>query len=149
MKSFAALAAAALVASATAAAATPVTAGNYWSEKLSKVCDNSSYCEVSFTPVPAGKTLIVTDAGCVVTMPTSQSIAAISVSGRKADNTPIGLVSYVQTVSFSSDSTSRRYQGQTQMKHLVLATQRANVTVSKYGSAGEFIVGCTLTGTLQ
>ncbi|BBE72376.1 hypothetical protein [Oharaeibacter diazotrophicus] len=149
MKSFAALAAAALVASATAATAAPTIAGAYWSERVLKVCDNTSFCELNFTAVPAGKTLIATDAGCVVTMPTNQAISAISVSGRKADNTSIGLTNYVQISSFSSDASSRRYQGQTKMTHLVLATQRATVTASKSAAVGEFIVSCTLTGTLQ
>lgn len=149
MKTFAALAAAALVASATAAAAAPTIAGPFWSERVLKVCSNLSFCELSFTPVPAGKSLMVTDAGCVVTMPSNQAISAISVSGRKSDNTSVGLTNYVQVVSFSSDASTRRYQGQTQMAQLLTTTQRATVTASKSTATGEFIVSCTLTGTLQ
>jgi len=149
MKTFAALAAAALVASATAASAAPTIAGAFWSERVLKVCSNFSFCELGFTPVPAGKSLMITDAGCVVTMPSNQAIAAISVSGRKSDNTSVGLTNYVQVVSFSSDASTRRYQGQTQVAQLLTTTQRATVTASKSTATGEFIVNCTLTGTLQ
>jgi len=148
MKSFAALAAAALVASATAAAAAPTIAGPYWSERVLKVCSNLSFCELGFTPVPAGKSLLVTDAGCVVTMASNQAIAAMSVSGRKSDNTSVGLTNFVQVAYFSADASSRRYQGQTEMAQLLTATQRATVTASKSAATGEFIVSCTLTGTL-
>jgi hypothetical protein len=148
----AALAAAAfgaLLSATAAASAAPTIAGSYYAEKVSKVCTGVSFCELTFTAVPAGKSLIVTDIGCVATLPSTQALAAISAQGRKADNSPVPLNAYIQTVLFSNLDGTKRYQAQTEVTHILTATQKPTITASKSAAAGEFIVACTIAGVLQ
>lgn len=138
-----------LVTLAGAAAAAPTIAGNFYQEQILGNCSNKSSCELMFTAVPAGKSLVVTDSGCVVTMTSTASIAGLSLSGRTAANQLISRTVYPLPVLVSNFGGSKRYQAQNSVRHIMLAGEKPRMFVGASAAAAEFVTICSISGILN
>jgi hypothetical protein len=142
-------ASAAFVALASVASAAPVVAGGVYQEQITKNCANSGNCEIMFTAVPAAKTLIVTDVACVAVVTNTASLAATSLSGRKADNTMVQRTSYPEAKLTSSGNGAKRYQIQDTVRQVLLAGEKPRMFISMYSAPADFTSICTISGELK
>ncbi|BBE73422.1 hypothetical protein [Oharaeibacter diazotrophicus] len=145
----AALAATVLLAAAGSAAAAPTIAGAYYQEQTLKLCSGVSACELMFTAVPAGKSLILTDVACVATMTSSSTLSALSVSSRTAANVLVARTSYPTATTLSVVGGIRRYQAQAELTHIVAAQERPRVYVEANPAPASFVAQCSISGLLQ
>lgn len=145
----AALAAAFVLAAAGTAAAAPTIAGAYYQEQTLKLCNGTGSCELMFTAVPAGKSLILTDVACVATMTSSSTLSALSVSSRNAANALVGRTSYPTASALSVVGGIRRYQAQAGLTHIVAAQEKPRVYVEASPAPASFVAQCSISGLLQ
>jgi hypothetical protein len=140
---------ASLVAFSSAASAAPTIAGGFYQEQMLKTCNNTTSCELMFTAVPAGKTLIVSDVACVITTANTASISALSLSARQANNTLVSRSSYPQPVLVANLNGTKRYQAQTPVTFITLAGEKPRVFASVSQASAEFVAMCNVSGELK
>lgn len=144
-----AAAALAAVAAAAPASAAPVVAGNVYMDRTFAICSNSTNCEVVFTAVPAGKTLIVTDAGCVATTNNNVAVVSSVLRGRDSGGNLVNRNAYFTPVLTMASNGNRRYQMQMSTTMIMKAGDKPQVFLGPLSAPTAFFADCTIAGTLQ
>lgn len=141
----AAFAAFAFIAPAQAA---PTIAGGVYMDQAVKNCGAVGFCEVEFAPVPAGKTLVITDAGCAVNTAAGIPLVSTTLRGRTAGGAVVNRNAYFSPL-LTSTSGDRRYQMQMKPTVIMLAGEKPHVYLATSGAAAGFAANCTIAGELK
>lgn len=135
--------------SASAAIAAPTIVGDVYQEQILKNCSNASFCEVMFTAVPAGKSLVVTDVACVTTVSPANWLIATSLAGRKADNSLVQRNAYPFPSQVSTTASLKRYQLDAEVKTILLSGEKARMYIEANGVVPQFVSICNIVGQLK
>ncbi len=136
-------------ASLTSASAAPTIAGGIYMDQSVKSCSSaSSACEVEFAAVPAGKTLVITDAGCAVNTASGIALVSSTLRGRTAGGATVNRNAYFQPLQ-TSPSGDRRYQMQLNTHLILLAGEKPNIFLSASAASAGFAANCTVAGELK
>ncbi len=128
--------------------AEPTIAGGYYADQKLQSCGSVTYCTVDFAPIPAGKTLIITDAGCAVNTPSGISLVSAVLKAKDTGMFPVGRAAYFEPI-LTNPNGVRRYQMQLQTHFIVLAGQRPSVFLDASASFGGYSGNCAITGVLK
>ena len=132
----------------TQAQGAPLIRGQNYVEDKFKVCNTAS-CELNFTPIPAGKYLVVTNISCVTQTRNAANIPEISFHG----NTPFNLMVLIPVFAgnrVAGGQTIREYFANNQVFALVTAAIAPRIRITTFSQQG-FVstLECTIGGQLK
>ena len=122
------------------AGALPVNSQGIWMDAQTRTCSNSTFCTMTFFPVPTGKTLIARFIGCRLSAPTAAD--RIFIGGN-------GFVTYLVTGTRNTVGSLNQYVTNTEILLTFTASQKPSVTAILTASATSISFACTLSGDLK
>ncbi|BBE73424.1 hypothetical protein [Oharaeibacter diazotrophicus] len=145
----AALATLAFGAAVPHASAAATIVGSDYNDRVLANCYGKAECAASFSAVPAGKTLVVTDASCRGSMPNDQKLVYLQLNSLKAN----GSYNYIDSViAFGNQITNgldNTYQAHQEMRFVVYAGEKPVASTLKDKSAGNNYMVCSIVGVLK
>jgi hypothetical protein len=131
-----------------AADAAPRIAGNVLQDRADAVCFGKHYCAPHFSPVPAGKSLIVTDVACSITLTNAANFIPLRVT--LFDSQDGSRISYPIPHFMGVNLSLKIYQIQDKVRHILPtgATPVLGVELPLHTYSPYFYVNCSLTGDL-
>jgi hypothetical protein len=129
------------------ASSAPVVTGSNYEERLYKTCSSVSFCLASFSQIPAGKTVVVTNVGCFAAVTKSVQSSLLGVSSTA--NTYSARHQYfpMQLMSRSSSNSLMYYSAQAPIR-AAMASGFPYVAVSLI-AAGTHTLDCTISGEIS
>jgi len=145
----AALATLALGAAVPHASAAPTIVGSDYAERGQGSCPNSAECTITFSAIPAGKALVVTDVSCRGRMPYDQKLVYLELLSQKANGSYNFLTSTIEFGEQIINGLYNTYQGHQQMRFVVYAGEKPVASNLKNKFTGENYYSCTIVGVLK
>jgi len=130
---------------ASVSQAAPIISQGYYEEFLSRNCFNASSCNVPFSAVPAGKTLIITNVSCQL-LTSGTNTAVFGASLTKVGG---GGPTFLGTSVLVTSTTFRKFLSNTQVTKIYLAGQSPSVSVSFTTSISTIGMNCFISGSLR
>jgi hypothetical protein len=145
------LAAAAVLAVATPGHAASLTMGTYFQETLGSDCSfgAKTVCETKFAAVPAGKTLLVSDASCMIRVLSTNTLNNLYLRGLASGGAIIPRFTFLPPAYDSLLGSQKEYLAQATISHGFLAGQRPQMVAEVAKGTQLFTMLCTIAGTLQ
>lgn len=145
----AALATLALGAAVPHASAAPIVVGSDYAEKTQASCFGKDQCTATFSAIPAGKTLVVTDVSCSGQMPYDQKLVLLQLLSLKTNGTYNFLNSVVEFGEQVTNGLYNTYQAHQQMRYVVYSGEKPVVANLKNKATGENYYSCSIVGVLK
>jgi hypothetical protein len=141
------LAGSAILALAFATPSRAVTAQSlgFYEETVNVSCSNAFGCSDIFSPVPAGKTLLVTNVSCHFVGGGNSLVN----SARLIIQSGIGIVSFLNVSILHSASSFRRFLSNTEVNKIFVSPVRPAVTVGFATLQPNISMQCTISGQLK
>jgi len=131
------------------ASAAPIVVGTDYAERSMGSCPNKAECTVTFSAVPAGKSLVVTDVSCRGQIPVNKKLVSLQMTSAKPD----GYYNYIDNViEFNTpvpNGLYNAYQGHQQMRFVIFAGEKPIVTNLRADFVGENFLVCSIVGILK
>lgn len=135
------------LAAAGAASADPLVAGGTYQEYTLKECSGVS-CQLDFSTVPLGKTLIITDINCTFATNAGAKPYGYSLVSRKPTTSGIRR-SQLPLVIQAALPSSTYFTGQAEVRHIVVGGDKPTIGGLVYGVTGTYTPNCTISGELR
>ena len=150
MKLFALPAALAAVLAFTSLAETaPIINGTVYEETNDQDCSSTDHCNLTFTLVPAGRTLTVNSVSCLVLKSTSQFVFSLSVGQLVGPPPVVKRPRFLTPVQLGIGSALETYQSNDEVELVLKANTRPAVSVNAFGHTGSISLQCTIIGKLS
>ena len=140
---------AALTAGVVGANPVVVSGPNYEQYVQNGTCSDS-LCLVTFDPVPAGKTLIITQVSCAFRTQDAPNLPTMLISDTGGFANVNLLIPIFTGNSTSGSSIFRKYVTNDQVLHIVQSGKRPRVNLGTFGAVGSAVsASCSIGGQLR
>jgi hypothetical protein len=139
-----------LAATPLAAGAAPAIVGGVSEETVSSQFNDKSSYVLQFSPVPLGRSLIVTDVSCYIAVTNQASLVPYTVTlyGRRANSAVIAREFHLDPKFTAVKDNSRIYQANQKVRHVLSSGDSPLVSLGMSSAAPSVYFNCTLTGDL-
>jgi hypothetical protein len=125
-------------------AASVLSQGHFEEFVASSGCAGSPSCAVSFTAIPAGKTLILSNVSCSITASQTASILALTLTRQGSAS----ILAFLNVGTLLSTGSFRRFVSNTEISKIYVGGQIPRVAVSFTASQAISNTQCYLTGQI-
>jgi hypothetical protein len=143
----AAVAAPAAFAPAAANAAATISQGFYQDQTI-KLCSNASFCQIQFSAIPAGKTLIVRNIGCTFNASGTAPLLTLVMRSR-LNGALTSRSNYMVQTYMGTSGGVRKWNSNNTALDIVLSGEVPEIAIGLGASASEFSGNCTISGELK
>jgi hypothetical protein len=131
-----------------AARATATISQGYYQESAIKSCPNAATCTIAFSNIPAAKTVIVQNVGCIMTLSGTLPILSSSLSS-KLSNVSTQRTNYLKPFYMGTSNSIRNYNINESVLDIMNAGETPQVFISLSGTTSTIVANCSISGQIK
>jgi len=132
----------------TAAQAAATISQGFYQESSLKNCANASFCTITFSAIPAGKTVIVQNVGCIMQINTTNPLLSLTLSS-KLGNVSTQRTNYLLPTLMGTVGGTRNFNSNNTVLDIMNAGEIPQIQISLSGAASVFIGNCSISGQIK